>query len=153
MVVEIRRMGADDLDQVLAIAESLPEAPHWPRSAYIKAIDPLATPRRIALVASEAGPGTILGFAVASALPPLAELETIAVAKQCQRAGVGRQLFQRLAVELKTVKVDELQLEVRISNDSAFAFYRSLGFEETGRRNAYYADPIEDALMMRLEIG
>jgi ribosomal protein S18 acetylase RimI-like enzyme len=44
-------------------------------------------------------------------------------------------------------------LEVRQSNRPARALYLSLGFIETGRRHGYYADPVEDAIQMRFEMG
>ena len=149
-------MDAADLDQVLAIADALPEAPHWPRSAYLKAIDPEATPRRIALVilgpGTGTGPESVLGFAVASLLTPQAELETIAVASEKQRLGLGGQLFDGLVAELKAAGADEVFLEVRSSNHSALVFYRSMGFIEAGLRPGYYADPVEDAILMRLSL-
>jgi tRNA threonylcarbamoyladenosine biosynthesis protein TsaB len=155
--VQIRRMTAADLDRVLAIAENLPLAPHWPQSAYLKAInsqfEPESTPRRIALVAAGPQPGSIHGFAVASLLPPRAELETIAVAPEMQRLGLGESLFQALAAELKAADVNELVLEVRASNRPALAFYRALGFIKTDRRPGYYADPIEDAILMSLPLA
>jgi ribosomal-protein-alanine acetyltransferase len=49
--VRIRRMGAADVDRVLEIAGGLSEAPHWPSSAYVEAIDPKHIPQRIAIVA------------------------------------------------------------------------------------------------------
>jgi [ribosomal protein S18]-alanine N-acetyltransferase len=151
--VEIRRMIAADLDQVLAIAGSLAEAPHWPGSAYLKAIDSQATPRRIALVATGAGLDTILGFAVARLLVPQAELESIAVAKSHQRVGLGQQLLQCLIGELKAAGANEVLLEVRSSNHLALAFYRSLGFIQVGLRPSYYKDPLEDAILMRLPLA
>jgi ribosomal-protein-alanine N-acetyltransferase len=154
--IEIRRMAPADLAQVQALAESLPEAPHWPQSAYLNAIDsqigPDSTPRRIALVAEGPQPGSIVGFAVASLLPPQAELESIAVAPASQRAGLGKLLFHALAAELQAAGAHELLLEARISNRPALAFYRVLGFEKTGLRPGYYADPIEDAVLMRLSL-
>ena len=150
---EIRRMTVADLDCVLAIAEKLQQAPHWPQSAYLDAINPESTPRRIALVAEGPQPGAIPGFAVASFLPPQAELETIAVAPEGQRQGLGRHIFLALAAELKAAGVGELLLEVRASNRPALAFYRALGFVETGVRAGYYADPIEDAVLMRLALA
>jgi tRNA threonylcarbamoyladenosine biosynthesis protein TsaB len=148
--VEIRPMTAADLDRVLAIANNLPEAPHWPQSVYLNAINPESTPRRIALVAAGPQPGSILGFAVASLLPPQAELETIAVATESQRLGLGERLFQALAAELKAAGADNILLEVRASNRPVQAFYRALGFVKTDLRRAYYADPIEDAVLMHL---
>jgi ribosomal-protein-alanine N-acetyltransferase len=43
-------MTPEDVDRVMEIAESLEEAPHWPRSAYLAALDAEAAPLRIALV-------------------------------------------------------------------------------------------------------
>jgi ribosomal-protein-alanine N-acetyltransferase len=152
--VEIRRMTAADLDRVLAIARNLPQVPHWPESAWMNAtnsqFEPESTPRRIALVAGDPQSGSIFGFAVASLLPPQAELETIAVAPESQRLGLGARIFQALAAELKVAGVNELVLEVRASNRPALALYRALGFVKTGLRPRYYADPIEDAVLMRL---
>jgi [ribosomal protein S18]-alanine N-acetyltransferase len=156
--VEIRRMTAADLDRVLAIAENLPQTPRWPQSAWLSAInsqfEPESTPRRIALVigasAANPQPGSILGFAVASLLPPQAELETIAVAPESQRLGLGQRLFQALTAELNASGVDNVLLEVRVSNQPALAFYEALGFVKTRLRPGYYADPIEDAVLMRL---
>lgn len=151
--VEIRRMAATDLAQVLAIAESLSEAPHWPPSAYFAAIDPDATPRRIALVATGLQSGSVLAVAVASILPPKAELETIAVAPESQRQGIGRQILTALMDALKAVGVDELLLEVRSSNLPAIALYRAQGFVQSGLRPGYYLDPVEDAVLMGLSLA
>ncbi|MFZ0339104.1 MAG: ribosomal protein S18-alanine N-acetyltransferase [Terracidiphilus sp.] len=151
--IVIRRMAASDLDRVLAIAENLPQAPHWPKPAYVNAIKPESTPRRVALVVVGPQTDSILGFAVASLLPPQAELESIAVAPESQRLSLGKSLFQALAAELKSAGVGELQLEVRASNQPALAFYHSLGFARTGLRPGYYADPIEDAALMSLPLG
>jgi ribosomal protein S18 acetylase RimI-like enzyme len=49
--------------------------------------------------------------------------------------------------------VSELTLEVRASNRAALGFYRAQGFEETGRRPRYYADPEEDAVLMGLNLA
>lgn len=150
--VEIRPMTVGDLDQVLAIAESLPEAPRWSRSAYLKAIDLKATPRRIALVAAGAGPSPILGFVVASVIGQQAELETIAVAKPRQRGGLGQKLLQALIGDLKAMSANEVLLEVRSSNHSAINLYLSAGFLHAGLRPKYYSDPVEDAVLMRLPL-
>jgi [ribosomal protein S18]-alanine N-acetyltransferase len=151
--VQIRRMATADPDRAHAIGELLRDAPHWPQSAYRRAIDPEAAPRRIALVAAGPELGSILGFTIASLLPPQAELETIAVAPESQRKGLGRRLLLALADELKAAGVRELFLEVRSSNWPALALYQSLGFVRTGLRPGYYADPVEDAVLMSLQLA
>ena len=153
--VQIRRMTAADLGRVLEIAASLPESPHWPESAYLDALNPESAPRRIALVAEgldPAGSNHLEGFTVASLLPPQAELESIAVAAGSQRRGLGHMLFDALMNELRKGGVLQITLEVRASNHAALAFYRRAGFVQTGTRRAYYADPVEDAVLMRLDL-
>ena len=145
-------MTPADLGRVMEIAESLKEAPQWPRSAYLAALDPEAAPRRIALVVEEPAAAMVAGFAVASLLPPEAELEIIAVAPTVQRRGLARQLFFSLATELRTAEVIGVMLEVRATNQPALEFYRRLGFVETGHRPRYYHDPVEDAILMRLRL-
>ena len=195
--VHVRRMTLADLERVMEIAESLKEAPRWPRAAFERALDAAALPRRIAVVAEgiaktegrfpevlpsgaeapidsaglmrglkppppsgssalascAAGESVeVVGFAVASLLPPEAELETIAVASTAQRHGLARRLFVELAAKLVAAQITEVFLEVRASNQPALGLYRGLGFAETGRRARYYHDPVEDAVLMRLRL-
>lgn len=148
--VSVRRMKAADLDRILEIAGELNEAPRWSRNAYLAALGTEAAFPRIALVAEDPGTGSVAGLAVAGLFQPQAELEMIAVTPRLQRLGVARKLFAALTAELLAAQVTEVFLEVRPSNLAALAFYRSLGFAETGRRPRYYHDPVEDAALMSL---
>jgi [ribosomal protein S18]-alanine N-acetyltransferase len=153
-IIQLRPMTAADVAAVLEIAESLPHAPRWSRAAYLTALDPDSPLRRIALVAESGLPERkIAGFVVAVLIPPAAELETIAVAMRTQRRGVARQLFTALSDELRASDMTEVTLEVRASNLPALGFYRALGFAHSGRRTRYYADPVEDAVLMRLNLS
>jgi tRNA threonylcarbamoyladenosine biosynthesis protein TsaB len=154
---QVRPMKRSDLERVLSIASDTQQAPGWTWQAYEKAIDSEAKPRRIALVAEEAQSGKLVGFAVAvlvpaAGVPPEAELETIVTSLAHQRRGVARELFSSLKHDLRRSGVQELILEVREGNQGARGFYRFLGFAEEGRRRGYYADPVEDAILMRLRI-
>ena len=151
--LRIRRMALADLAPVIELALSLKDAPHWPRSAYLAALDPDAAPSRISLVAEDEETGAVQGFAVASLLPPQAELETIAVAPEVQRRGLACRILIAMADELKKALVTEVLVEVRASNSAALAFYRAQGFAITGRRPRYYADPIEDAVLLDLRLA
>jgi ribosomal-protein-alanine N-acetyltransferase len=146
-------MALADLAPVIELALSLKDAPHWPRSAYLAALDPDAAPPRIALVAEDLETGAVQGVAVASLLPPQAELETIAVAPEVQRRGLACRILIAMADELKKALVTEVLVEVRASNSAALAFYRAQGFAITGRRPRYYADPIEDAVLLDLRLA
>ena len=178
----VRRMRADDIDRVFMIAWSRKHAPKWTKAAYFSALKADSMPRRIALVAEDSGEdhtpllvdwkapgfietersttmeeeaknGRVVGFAIASLVPPQAELETIAIAAAEQRRGIGRKLMTAMAEELSAAAVSEALLEVRASNEKALGLYRSMGWLETGRRPRYYAEPEEDAVLMSLALG
>lgn len=146
-------MMAADLERVMEIASSLKDAPHWAAAAYRATLDLEGVPRRIALVAEHPESGVTGGFLVASLLPPEAELETIAVVAEGQRRGVARRLWTAAAEQLRAAGVTEVNLEVRASNGAALGFYRAQGFVETGGRPRYYADPEEDAILLRKRLA
>lgn len=150
-VITTRWMTAADIDGVAHIAGRLEDAPQWPITAYAAALDPDSRPQRLALVAEAEGRG-ILGFLIASLVASEAELESVAVAAEFQRQGVARALLAVLRSELAARGVTELFLEVRVSNLPARAFYGLEGFAEIGRRQRYYRDPEEDAVLFRLAL-
>ena len=153
--VMIRPMMAVDLNRVLDLAGGLKDAPQWSRAAYEGIVDPVdgesGSWRRIALVACDAESGLVAGFAVASLVPPEGELETVGVASEFQRRGIGRQLVNEMGKKFRLQGVTKVLLEVRDSNLAAKGLYCSLGFREMSRRSGYYIDPIEDAVVMRLD--
>jgi ribosomal-protein-alanine N-acetyltransferase len=91
-----------------------------------------------------------MGFVIASVVAQEAELEMIAVAAEAHRRGLGGKLLEALLAELRAAHVSDLILEVRTSNGAAQGLYRAGGFVECGRRLRYYADPEEDAVLMRM---
>jgi ribosomal-protein-alanine N-acetyltransferase len=150
---QIRRMLAADIGRVMEIAAGLEHAPRWPQSTYTSALATEAVPRRICLVAEDSESSGVAAFAVASLIGPQAELESIAVAAAHQRRGMARRLFAALLAEFEAAGVTEVLLEVRASSLPALRLYLSLGFTETGRRPGYYADPVEDAILLGLRLG
>jgi ribosomal-protein-alanine N-acetyltransferase len=148
-------MEEADIDPVMAIAASLPTAPHWPRSAYQAAISSLGEPKRMAWVAVHSG--ELVGFAIVRLLAPESELESIAIRADAQGCGFGSSLLSTILQELKLARpetgVGQVDLEVRASNEAALGFYRQAGFREAGHRRRYYADPIEDAVLLRLDLA
>ena len=150
--VRIRPMVPADILPVVDIANSLSDAPHWRSEVYEDMVDPARGPARICLVAEDSD-RLLVGFGVAVLVPPQAELEAIAVTEDRQLQGIAGILFSELLTQLKRLHITEVILEVRESNRTAQAFYRASGFVETGRRRDYYADPQEDALLMKREIS
>jgi len=98
--------------------------------------------------------GNEAGFALCRTVADEAELLTIAVASAQRRQGAGRALLECVVVLVRERGASSLFLEVADDNPAALALYRRSGFQQVGRRAAYYARqgrPAADAIVMRLE--
>lgn len=153
---QVRAARASDLPAVVALERSIAEAPHWAEAEYagILGADAGASVRRCLLVAEREG--HIVGFAVGkvigSGTDTVAELESVVVAEQARRTGIGRALLERVLAWCGEMRAAEMELEVRSENSAAIALYRRMGFVEVGLRKRYYRAPVDDAVLMRIEI-
>lgn len=73
---------------------------------------------------------------------------TVDVAPEHRYRGIGRMLMQTGESELARDGCASVVLEVSANNDGAQAFYRRLGYQETGRIPGYYPDGA-NALVLR----
>ena len=153
----VRPLAAADLDAVLTIATASPEAPIWRRSDYalFPADAPPVNPNlvRAGFVAQPDSAGApLLGFACATLLRDGQEnragLDTLAVLPSARRQGIGAALLAAVLAWAATRGARHLSLEVRQSNAAALGLYARFGFRPEGRRRGYYADPVEDALLL-----
>jgi ribosomal-protein-alanine N-acetyltransferase len=64
-----------------------------------------------------------------------------------RRKGIGSQLLQRFFLEGRVSLCRRAFLELRVSNESALAFYEAQGFQVAHRLNQFYPDS-EDAFQM-----
>ena len=103
-----------------------------------------------AVIVAEGEDGSVLGYAGVSTVLDEGYVNNVAVDPQLRRQGVADGLIAALA-RFGRAKLAFLTLEVRASNAPAIALYRKHGFREAGRRNNYYDDPREDAIIMTLE--
>lgn len=135
---------------------AIAEAPHWAEAEYAAIVNASADGdgkvTRCLLVAETEG--RLLGFAVGKAigLDGVAELESVAVAVAERRGGVGRALCEAVVAWSRTRAARAMELEVRVGSGGAIELYAGLGFVAVGRRRGYYREPVEDAVMMRLEL-
>ena len=81
------------------------------------------------------------------------EIARIAVDNGFRRQGVGRKLLEQVENACKEKGITHLMLDVRESNESARAFYKSLGFEEDGLRRCFYEMPKENAVLMSKQVN
>jgi ribosomal-protein-alanine N-acetyltransferase len=140
----IRAATSADLSQVAAIERDVFSDP-WPVRSF------LALLQQDALVAEE--DGRIAGYVFGRTAADEAEVLNLAVASPDRRSGLGRRLLETLMDRWEARGIERVFLEVRASNLSAQAFYRTLGFVPAGVRRGYYNQPVEDALVFRRSIG
>jgi ribosomal-protein-alanine N-acetyltransferase len=82
-----------------------------------------------------------------------AEIHRIAVKKENRRAGVAQMLIQEMFKMLADMKIVTVHLEVRQSNRGAINLYEKLGFMLKGRRQGYYEETGEDALVLEANVN
>lgn len=93
----------------------------------------------------------VVGYVGSQSVMGEADMLNLAVHPARRRQGIAEKLVNTLSAELKQIEVRCITLEVRVSNASAIALYKKLGFAQVGCRPGYYANPREDALILRKE--
>lgn len=102
------------------------------------------------ILAAEDGGGEIRGYLIGILIPCEGEICRVAVPPEKRRQGIGRELLSEFMRYGARTGCDRYFLEVREGGEPARALYRSVGFEEYGRRKNYYRHPTEDAILMVL---
>jgi [ribosomal protein S18]-alanine N-acetyltransferase len=158
--MQIRPLIEADLPLIRAWMQDAPESPAWSDADLAGLLmTPPADQRKVRKAwTAEQGRSAKAGFAVATALcipGTLAEceLEFVLVPPETRRQRIGRILVHTVLAWARDLGANEVRLEVRESNAPALRLYEACGFVVAGRRPGYYADPPEDAVLMRRQIS
>lgn len=138
-----RRMEDGDLDQVVAIEESVHSHP-WTRGNFA---DSIAAGYHCWIAEHNA---RLAGYGVVLVGAGEAHLLNITVVPDWQRRGIGTELTRFFMKLARDYGAEKMFLEVRPSNTAARALYGRNGFEEVGVRRDYYpaGEGREDAVIM-----
>jgi ribosomal-protein-alanine N-acetyltransferase len=148
--VAISKMTEHDLLEVVEIEETTGLS-RWGWEAYY---GELARARETIMLVARPAQTTrpegfrILGFIAARLTANELHINNMAVREGWRKLGIGAMLLGSALEEAKRRGALRSFLEVRLSNLPAQALYERFGFEPSGRRPRYYADPQEDALVM-----
>jgi len=146
MSVILRKMTLDDVEQVVAIDQvsfSLP----WPTSSFH--FELTDNPASRCWVAE--ADGRVAAMLVAWFIVDEIHIATIATHPDFRRRGIGENLLLHVLQASKAEGALTSFLEVRESNGAAIAMYEKFGYVESGRREGYYKDNGEDAILMTLD--
>ena len=136
-----------DLDAVVEL-EVVAFADPWTRQAFEAALKERHARFRVARAAD----GRLVGYVIAWFVFDEAEIANLAVVPAGRRRGVARALLDGIIAEAREAGIARLFLEVRESNAAARALYATRGFRPIARRARYYRKPVEDAIVLRLEL-
>lgn len=142
----IRRMRSADLVRVMQIELATFTMP-WSESTFRGLLRRSDSDLFVAEVRGE-----VAGYTVFWAVTDQGELGNVAVAPDFRGKGIGRLLVDAVLDVATERGVREIFLEVRKSNEGAQNLYKTFGFYEVGKRKNYYLEPVEDALVMRVDL-
>ena len=74
------------------------------------------------------------------------EILAIATVEEYRNKGIAQELLNK-------IKIKNIFLEVRESNQTAINFYKKNKFKEISIRKNYYSKPTENAIIMKLEVN
>lgn len=96
---------------------------------------------------------SVLGFLVARRVVNEIEILNFAVSPEARGRGIGAMLLRETLTWGETFGAAQVILEVRASNSAALRFYERHNFRIVGRRERYYSEPAEDALLLTANLG
>ena len=144
--IQVRPMRPADLDEVMLIERRSFGAP-WEESTFRG----LMRRPSAALFVAELE-DRVAGFAVLWFAADEGELGDLAVHPDLRGLGIGSELLELSVREARHRGSRYLYLEVREGNPAAQRLYERAGFEVVGVREGYYSAPVEDAIVMRLDL-
>ena len=143
----IRLAAEEDIPRVLEIEhESI--SPPWTHGGLLSEVY-----REDSFFALLVCDEKVSGYIALRCMEDEGELLKIAVAIEARRRGIADELMKAALSYAGKNGISSIYLEVRKSNEAAVSLYRKHGFKQTGLRKNYYTEPIEDALIMALEIS
>ena len=143
----IRELRPEDTGAVAEILRKSPEAVFWAEASVREVLEW----NGVLGLASEVR-GEVAGFLIARQVRDEAEVLNLAVAPESRRKGEGGALLTAAVVEFRKRGVPRVFLEVRESNATGIAFYQKHSFSQAGRREGYYREPVEAAIVMEIKV-
>jgi ribosomal-protein-alanine N-acetyltransferase len=142
--LEVFSGGEDDIEVVCAI-ESVAHPTPWTRAIFENELE--LDWSNMWLVRDPDADRSI-GFLVFWTIHDEIHILNVAVHPDYRRRGIATEMIAKLEGRAVEFGFAFITLEVREHNTPAIQLYESMGFEVTGRREEYYADTGEAALLM-----
>ncbi len=143
--IVIRNASIVDIDFIVEIEELSFSSP-WTKETILEEINQKPWSQVDVAISNDILVGFIVYWIVAEEI----HLLNIAVHPSFRYKGIASAMINSLIQTAHKKKVEEILLEVRVSNRNAQTLYRKFGFKPLGIRKKYYSDNGEDAVVMCL---
>ena len=145
--LDILPMSFDHVEKVLEIEQEA--FPHpWKRDDFEYVLN---KPNGYAVAAYRSN--LLVGYALGFFVRQEFHLASLAIRGDMRRHRLGTFLLSSIVKRAKDMGSKLITLEVRMSNAPAIALYEKAGFLQIAIREAYYAQPREDAIVMLKRIS
>jgi len=144
-------LSETDIDTVLDIeAVSFPSP--WSRASFEGEIAEETSRSLVIKKKQQEEPDRVIAYLFFRLLQDEIYIMNLAVDPASRRCGVATFLIEYSLKQARKYGAKKAFLDVRASNDSAIKFYKKMGFCEAGRRQRYYLETREDAVVMVKEM-
>ncbi|MEM2635220.1 MAG: ribosomal protein S18-alanine N-acetyltransferase [Nitrososphaerales archaeon] len=143
-MINVRRCKWEDLNRILEIERTSFNQP-YDRNVFIYYLMNESERFLVAEVNN-----FVVGYIISSILNNVGLIISLAVDNKWRRKGIGKKLLE-VAFQQLSNKVKRVELQVRVSNESALRFYLNFGFKIEKRIKEYYPDG-EDAYLMAKDL-
>ncbi len=139
-------MAEKDLEKVSAIEQEIFSDP-WSFNAFRTDLNnDMAFPLVVEFEDS------VIGYTNLYMVTGKIQIGNFAVAPGYRHRGVAKKMMSEILKIAGNHNCNSIFLEVRESNKPARILYESFGFKQSGRRNNYYVNPRETAMLMVKEL-
>jgi ribosomal-protein-alanine N-acetyltransferase len=139
-------MREEDIRQIMDIENESFSTP-WTEAAFLAEIHKLYSLSRVLMIGDR-----LVGYLCMNLILDEGHILNLAVHPDFRRRGMATRLINEALTELKKKGCRFIYLEVRSSNIAAKQFYVQFGFRDAGLRKKYYANPVEDAVLMMRQL-
>ena len=143
----IRKMDLKDLETVVNLEKELFSDP-WSDKSFRHEL----MKNRLAHYYVLEKNGAVIGYFGFIIVIDECQIYNIAVAKEFQGKSYGKKMIKFIIDFCKEEDVKWIILEVREYNFPALALYMKYGFKKAARIEGYYRHPLEDGILMKLEL-
>ena len=142
-MTKIRFMKESDVGQVAVLEKKCFSRP-WSEKSFLDAVRSEDTLYLVAEVEGE-----VKGYCGFYLSFENADLCNMLVEEGMRKKGIGKMLLNAADSYLRERKIETVFLEVRAGNIPAICLYEKMNFIKNGIRKEYYAEPVEDAILMQ----